>query len=532
MIGNWQVIYSYTDPSGCSDTDSAMITVVNLTAIAAAGPDITICSNGGVVQLNATPINGSWTTTPYLTANGAFDPALAGLGPHVITFCVGAGTCLSCDQRTITVTAPPVVNAGVNISVCQNASAQPLNAGTPAGGIWTGTGVIGGGPYFFDPAIALPNNTLTYTFTDVVGCVSSATMTASVVPPPIANAGPDTTLCDQSIAYPLVGSPLGGVWSGGAPYLTTPPPVFTPVPGNFGVFALTYVYTDISGCSDTDMVNITVVDLTVIAQAGNDTTICLNGGAVQMNASPANGSWTPTPFLTASGMFDPVAAGLGAHVITFCVGAGTCLSCDQRSITVVAPPVVSSGPDLEFCVYEPVQDLAENPQGGAWSGSIGLIDANLGLFDPGVAPLGDNFLTYTYTDPLTNCVNSDQTTITINYQPTASFICDSIACQNAPFFFNDLSAGNSTWQWDFGDGSPLDITPFPSHVYANTGTYTVTLIVGTGANCTDTVSRTVIVWPSPTVDFTIDQNEGCGPLQVAFTNNSTGPGVGYTWDFG
>jgi large repetitive protein len=69
--------------------------------------------------------------------------------------------------------------------------------------------------------------------------------------------------------------------------------------------------------------------------------------------------------------------------------------------------------------------------------------------------------------------------------------------------------------------------------FTATGTYSISLITGNSAQCrTDTVTRTICVNPQPTSDFTIDNNEGCTPVNVATTNNSNTPICGgntYTW---
>ncbi len=65
--------------------------------------------------------------------------------------------------------------------------------------------------------------------------------------------------------------------------------------------------------------------------------------------------------------------------------------------------------------------------------------------------------------------------------PTASLIDDVL--------FNDLSTGNVVqWFWDFGDGT-TDTIQFPSHVYSDTGTYVVTLIVISNNGCVDTIEH-------------------------------------------
>lgn len=522
-LGPDVVTYSYTNADLCPSEASTTITVQAVTNPADAGTLPNVCEGSAPMVLNGTPAGGTWSAP---VVGNTFDPNTA--DDYTLTYSTGTGTCATSDDVTFTVWDLPLVDAGTGFAVCENAIPVPLNNGVPAGGDWSGTGVSGGGPYTFDPSIAGSFQILTYAWIDVNLCQGTDTIHALVVPPPIAVTGPDTTLCDQSIAYPLIATPGGGTWSGGAPYVVGN--VFTPVDDGFGVFTLTYTYTDAGGCTDDTTVTITVVDLSVIADAGMDDSLCVNAGSVQLQSVPASGAWTPTAALDATGLFDPVIAGVGQHFVEFCVGAGTCRNCDTRIVTVLAPPVVDAGVDNGFCVYEPVQDLFESPAGGAWSGSTAITDMANGLFDPAQATLGQNELYYEWTDPATGCSNTDTVMITVNEQPTAAFTNDPVACQNTLFTFTDLSTGNSTSTWNFGDDNLTYATP--QHTYTTTGTFTVTLIVGTGANCTDTITGTVDVWPAPVIDFTVAADEGCGPLTVNFTNNSTGPAVTYDWNFG
>lgn len=64
--------------------------------------------------------------------------------------------------------------------------------------------------------------------------------------------------------------------------------------------------------------------------------------------------------------------------------------------------------------------------------------------------------------------------------------------------FTDLSSGNVTsWAWDFGDGGGASVSD-PSHVYANPGTYTVSLTVqGAGGSDTSTAQDLVDAQPPP-----------------------------------
>jgi gliding motility-associated-like protein len=60
--------------------------------------------------------------------------------------------------------------------------------------------------------------------------------------------------------------------------------------------------------------------------------------------------------------------------------------------------------------------------------------------------------------------------------------------------FTDLSLNGSQFHWDFGDGSS-SILENPSHNYADTGVYVVTLSIINDVGCVSTVQHPVEVYP-------------------------------------
>jgi PKD repeat protein len=102
--------------------------------------------------------------------------------------------------------------------------------------------------------------------------------------------------------------------------------------------------------------------------------------------------------------------------------------------------------------------------------------------------------------------------------------------------FADSSTGNPTsWSWDFGDGSS-STAQNPSHTYTTPGTYTVKLTASNGSGSdTKTGSDyiTVTAPPNPpTADFGASPTSGEAPLNVSFTDSSTGNPTSWSWDFG
>jgi len=99
----------------------------------------TMCSGDEPITLTATTPGGNWTGTG-VTTDGIFDPEIAGLGDHTITYTVGTGTCLDDDQIIITVNSTPVVTITNQEDLCSTDAEVTLSA-TPTGGTWSGTGI-------------------------------------------------------------------------------------------------------------------------------------------------------------------------------------------------------------------------------------------------------------------------------------------------------------------------------------------------------------------------------------------------------
>ncbi len=85
--------------------------------------------------------------------------------------------------------------------------------------------------------------------------------------------------------------------------------------------------------------------------------------------------------------------------------------------------------------------------------------------------------------------------------PNASFsaLPETTTIINPVISISDASSGVNFWNWDFGDLS-TSADPVPSsHTYADTGSYTITLITSTQYGCLDTAYQNIIIEP----DFSI-----------------------------
>jgi len=223
----------YNNPPGC-------ICSVN------AGPDQAVCAGTAVTLSASGNIN-------YVWDNGVVDgvPFNAMATTTYTVTSTDANGCVSTDQVTITVNPSPIVNAGVDQTVCDGI---PVTLSAPAGETYTwNNGVVEDVPF------NAPIGTTTYTasLTGPNGCVGTDQVNITVNPIPVVNAGPDQTICD-GMSTTLNGSGATTyVWDNGV--VNNVP--FTPALGSL-------VYTvvgDANGCTNTDDLTINVVTAPVVS---------------------------------------------------------------------------------------------------------------------------------------------------------------------------------------------------------------------------------------------------------------------------
>ncbi len=149
---------------------------------------------------------------------------------------------------------------------------------------------------------------------------------------------------------------------------------------------------------------------------------------------------------------------------------------------------------------------------------------------------------YTVTLAITDtsgCYNSLQKEITIKEGPNASFSHDVVLCNEAHFtnLSNDNQYDIINWYWNFGDPSSSSNTSTlenPTHIYDNTGSYSVRLIVENELLCRDTVYNTINI-SKPVAGFMASSNTSCPQNPIQFTDTSLTMGqtiISWLWDFG
>ncbi|MFN5842849.1 MAG: PKD domain-containing protein [Bacteroidota bacterium] len=456
--GTFTLYYSFTNANGCSGIDSILVSVIS-SLLANAGNGFSICVNAPAFNLNTlnpTPVGGTWSGNGVVGGN--FNPA--GLsGQQILTYSLGAGTCLTTDTIHIFVNPLPVMNVNSPVFCIEDDATLIVNGAntyswSPSTGLSATTG---------SSVIANPTVTTTYTITgtnSLTGCSNSINSVVTVNPLPVVNAGPDISVCNQPIATQLSGfSPAGGVWSGPG---VTGAGVF--IPSAVGTFTLIYTFTNSNSCVNKDSIIVSVIDPT-LANAGTGFGICVTAPPVNLsslNPTPVGGTWSGNGVVGSS--FNP--AGLnGQQILTYTVGTGTCLTTDTIRVNVHPLPVlnVNSG---TICVEDDITLTAGGANTYVWSPSAGLSATTGGSVTAN--PTITTTYTITGTNTATGCTNTINSVVTVNPLPVVNAGSDISVC-NQPIIeiLTGYSPAGGTWSGN-GVSSGGNFTP------NGTGNYTLT----------------------------------------------------------
>lgn len=137
------------------------------------------------------------------------------------------------------------------------------------------------------------------------------------------------------------------------------------------------------------------------------------------------------------------------------------------------------------------------------------------------------------------CNNPDDSTFIISIADNVKAVIStpSTGCLPYNVVFKSNSLNGTTFTWDFGDPLSANNTSTlenPTHLYANAGTYIVSLTVTNPGTCnvTHDTTFTVNVFDSPTPDFSWAPNPPLENTPTTFTNLSSPDAVRFKWKFG
>jgi len=506
---------------GCTRTDSISVLVASLPSVNA-GPDVILC-NTGVTQFNATASDTSgiqsisWSPTSGLSSSTILNPFANPLTTTTYSLTVvNNHGCSNTDMITVYRNILSV-NAGNDVSICSGLSTN-LNAisSNTVSYSWLPTSGLSN-PNIANP-VASPGSTTTYTVTisDSANCSVMDSVTVTVNPLPIVDAGPDSSMCIGNSMNLQASGANTYVWDTNSSLSCTN--CSNPI-ANPSVSTTYYVTgTDGNGCTARDSVTVTITTTPSIAITP-DTAFC-TGGSVQLNASGGvSYMWNPPATLSCAFCQNPVASPSSTTTYTVSVtDANGCSGTASVTVSVNSLPNISAGSDASICLGNNTVLQANGGVNYQWTPTNGLSNPNIS--NPTASPLLTTSYTVSGTDA-NGCQNTSSVNVTVNPLPVVTISPSTSICIGGST--NLTANGANTYQWLPTTGLSNSNISNPVASPLTSTTYTVT---GTDANgCQNTATVTITVNPLPTVTSGTDTSICTGSSVVLQANGASS----YQW---
>ena len=413
------VTVSYTTTLACVATKTFTVNPIGKIT-----PD-RVCVNSSVTLTDNIAGGGTWSSISTTISIGSSSGIVTGttVGTALVSYTIAATGCTNSIIFIIDPVPSPILG---DLEICKGTTTVLSDA--DAFGAWTSsitavgtidptTGTAGG--------ISAGTTTITYKFTGLTGCYSTATLVVDDVQP-IAGTrsvcvGGTTNLSDA------IG---GGTWSNlcGAIYtIGTSSGVVTGVSAG----TCTVTYTNPKGC--TSVATVTVSPLPN-AITGAPFTVCRGQTITVTDVTAGGGTWSASgnisvPPLSSGTSVVVTGTAAGTGTVTFTTGAG-CFTTQTVTVNAFAPIVTAP---FSVCLGSSIK-LSDAVTGGVWSRGATTIDINSGTGVVTTNALGTSVVTYT----IGSCVAN--ATVTVNPLPSSIFGTSAV-CQGSTVTLTDATAG-------------------------------------------------------------------------------------------
>lgn len=497
-----------TDNQPCTSAPGFVTVTVNPTPTVTVSGTNEIC-NGQNTTLTASGASSYvWSPAASLSNPAISNPVANPTASTNYTVTgTGANGCTSTSTYSVIVDPPPTVTVTGNNAICVGQSTT-LTAAGAATYVWSPAGSLSNA--FISNPVANPTTSTNYTVTgtDVAGCTGTSTYSVTVNPTPTVSISGSNTLCS--------GSSTTLCASGGVTYLwDTGPTTACIVVSLTTTTSYTVTATDGNGCTDDDVITVTVSPLPDVA-AGPDVSICL-GSSTTLNAIGIGSGtymWSPTGSLSNPAISNPVAnpTTTTTYTVTFTNSCGSVN--DSVTVTINASPSVNAGIDATICLGGSTTLNATGSGTYAWSPSSGL--SNPSIANPVANPTVTTNYTVTVTDV---CGTASDSVWVIIDVPVATISGTSPICNGSSTTL--CATGGGTYAWSSGPTTSC-ITVSPA---ISTG-YTVTITDSFGCTASATMTVSVNALPVAAISGNTTICTGVNDTLVA-----TG-GTGYLWNTG
>ena len=572
--------------NGCNGSPIDVIITVNPTSSLATSGDQTICSPGQTSISITNPNNVAGTTfswTIISTTNGILgandgagnliDNDLINPNDNIsgtVTYRI-TPTANGCDGPTtdvvVTVNPPAVVDGGLDFEICEDGMAQLNGSFARAATSITWSGGSGTFSDVNDPLATYTPSAADITAGSVVLTISSNDPDG---PGPCPIVTDDVTVAINLLTFVEILSPALNQYAQSDPEIVllaspqTPPgvwvgkgvlsgfyvPVAVPVPDgeSFVLDTLTYTYTDLKGCVNSDSKIIRIdknPDIKFGTKPGQD--YCENQGIIDLfadlNPNITTGVWNGPGIIDSErGLFDPNLPGVTTHVVTYTVTDPVTGGKSVAPVTIrVHPKPVVSFNIGNLCARDSIQFFDTSVVNKVfdedtiiiwqWNFNNERVDTRQNpvtfFKDPGAKEITLSIKTLTNS---IGCVADTTITAIFGKPPIIDFKWSNI-CFNDTTLFTDktvLLPGSqdviSNYTWNFGDGNAVQGAPGssitdgthpngsvtfgiyeePKHQYVNAvkgDLFDVVLTVATSANCINSLQQRVEILPSKSLSI-------------------------------
>ncbi|HRH64862.1 MAG TPA: PKD domain-containing protein, partial [Bacteroidia bacterium] len=300
-----------------------------------------------------------------------------------------------------------------------------------------------------------------------------------------------------------------------------------------------------SNCADDTTIQVTVAPAPVVAFSATVTSGCnpLTVNFTNTTTGSPLYSWNFGDGSPVSSLVSPAHTytSAGTYSVTLIATQGSCADTlvIPSMISVEAKPTSSCIAPLTICLGDTINFINTSVGNGSaitgYTWNFGDGTPSSSLIQPSHVFSSSGNFSVTLTTFAGTCVDDTTIVIAVNPAPQVNFTPNIVSgCGPQTVLFTNATTGSPLYSWNFGDGSPLSSVTNPSHLYTNSGTYTVTLIATQGT-CGDTLIRSNLITISPVPTASFNTTNVCLGDSVHFSNSSTGNGgtiTAYSWNFG
>jgi gliding motility-associated-like protein len=482
------ITYTVTNVNGCVNSQTAIVTVNALPAVAAITGASSVCT-GSATTFESATTGGVWSSSNAAVATVSTSGIVTGVsaGQATITYTVTSGAgCVSSVSADINVNAvpTPTITASGATTFCTTGTVT-LTASAGSSYLWSNGAQT--------QAITVSSTGSYYVaVTNAAGCSATSAATAVTMNalPTVAAITGATNVCIGS-ATTFESATTGGVWSSSNAAVATVSASGVVTGVSAGQATITYTVTSGAGCvsSVSADINVNAVPTPTITASGA-TTFC-QGGSVTLTANAGTGNtyqWsnnTNNQILTVSSS--------GSYTVTVTNSVGCSSTSAATTVTVNALPTTAAITGTTAVCIGGTTLLSTTATSPVWASAnttIATVAAN-GLVT-GVSA-GTTQVSYTITNA-NGCTNTASVTVTVNQLPTAAIatVGATTFCQggSVTLLASNAPAGMTyTYQWIL-NGTAITGATANSFVANASGSYSVTITTNSG--CAATSAATVV----------------------------------------